>query len=83
MATTKLPSDRNDLLPLPPPINDARRAALFTLPGVIVHRRAPEWTRWTFEPTIRVREDYDLHGAMEQEQDEEDRELLDVLFPDR
>jgi hypothetical protein len=83
MATRKLPQENNDFPPLPPPIDDARRAELFKLPGVIVHRRDPEWTRWTFEPTIRVREDYDLHGAMDREQDQEDRELLNVLFPDR
>lgn len=75
--------DFDDDLPLPPPIDAARRAALRQLPGVIVHRRDPANIGWTFEPLLRVREGFDIGAALDREQDREDRELLDLLFSEQ
>jgi hypothetical protein len=82
MATNQQPRGNDDELPLPPPLNDATREALRAMPGVIVHRRDPAKTGWTFEP-IAACDGYDINAAIERAQAEEDRELLNTLFRER
>jgi hypothetical protein len=55
---------------------EERRERILQMPGVIVHTRDPNWTHWTFEPWIRVREGFDVNAAIEREQEEDALEFL-------